>query len=135
MPHTDNETLLAFFQGEGLGNVFKSLDLNSLNLILKRTAVSKQTKLLAIERYLQVPADVRVVKDDEQFFNLISHTGFFSDKYEKTSTAIGRVTNDVGILLLSLVKSQQLYSDFMPGELPESLESAFSDYRFVFLLL
>ena len=109
-------------EGEGETNVFNYLTLSNLTEVLKRADLRKDVKTLAIRRYLEATSRSKVEEDEsEAYLNLVSYTTFFSDKYEKTSTYFGKVTGDAKVLLLTLLKSHMLYSDFAPSDLPPAL--------------
>lgn len=122
--------------GNGPMNIFNFLKMDDLIQMLKVPDLPRDDKNLAIARYLE--SDTPEKKDgydSETYINLVSHTTFFSDKYEKTGARIGKVDEDAKILLLRLLKNDQLYSDFAPADLPASLQDACKDERLLFVLL
>ena len=84
LPYADINLLSEFLEGEGTSNVFTAIGLKELNIILKRSAVTKQVKLLAIKRYIEVPSESRGCADEIHHINLVSYTNFFSDEYQRT---------------------------------------------------
>ena len=96
----------------------------------------KDGKNLAITRYMDSETqEKKDGYDSETYISLVSHTTFFSDKYEKTGARIGKVDEDAKILLLKLLKNDQLYSDFGPEDLPVTLQDACNDERLLFVFL
>lgn len=140
LPAQDGAILMAFVaENEGEYNVFNFMNLTHLVTILKSPSVQKEVKLLAVRRWLSSDSPDKIdPADGEQqhsYANLVSFTTYFSDKFQKTSTQVARVTRDASRLLLELIGSQQLYEDFRPEDLPAEIVQACTDERIIFVFL
>ena len=106
-------------------NVFNFMTSRDLIDILQNQSVAKDIKQLAIRRWLaSTGKDKQDQEDGERvdwYANLVSFTTYFSDKYSKTAAQVTRITQDAKKLLLELIKSQQLYQDFRPDDLPHEI--------------
>ena len=79
----EEELMMSQLSETGTFNVFNFLLLKHLTEILKRNDLSKQAKLLAINRYLESDSleKNKDGQDSEAYTNLVSYTTFFSDKH------------------------------------------------------